>query len=195
MVLEYGFKSYKIEYETPAINYAVPSNGLIFVENHAWVEGRIQDERLTVVAADLSEATADPEPPGHDKNIYINNDILYTNKDGSDILGLLAQDDITIGLYSEDDLEIDAAVLARRGRVGRDFYDASEPTYYKRNTVIVYGALVTNDRYGFSWLDTGGNSLSGYDTRNIVFDNNLLYYPPPFFPTGDKYQIDLWEEL
>ncbi|MDD5489898.1 MAG: hypothetical protein PHP25_04445 [Candidatus Moranbacteria bacterium] len=195
MVVAYGSKSYQIQEETPAISYNIPENGLIFVENHAWVDGRIDNEHLTVVSADLSDASGDPEPPGHDKDIYINNDILYTNKDGRDIIGLLAQDNITVGLYSEDNLEIDAAVLARRGRVGRDYYTNSEPTYYKRNTITVFGALVTNGRYGFSWVDDDGNRVSGYANRNIIFDNNLLYYPPPFFPTGDKYQIDLWEEL
>lgn len=196
MVVAYGSKSYKIEEETPAVTYDVPDNGLIFVENHIWVEGMIDDEHLTVVAADLMEdVPGDPEPPGHDKDIYINSDILYTNKDGRDILGLLAQDNVTVGLYSEDNLEIDAAVLARRGRVGRDYYSSSEPTYYKRDTITVFGALITNGRYGFSWVNGSGEWVSGYDNRNIIFDNNLLYYPPPFFPTGDKYQIDLWEEL
>jgi hypothetical protein len=196
MVITYGFNTYKIEEETPAVTYDVPDNGLIFVENHVWVEGTINDEHLTVVAADLmEEVPGDPEPPGHDKDIYITSDILYTNKDGRDILGLLAQDNVTVGLYSENNLEIDAALLARRGRVGRDYYSNHDPTYYKRNTITVYGALVTNERYGFSWIDSGGHWVSGYDNRNIIFDNNLLYYPPPFFPTGDKYQIDLWEEL
>ncbi|HBB36704.1 MAG: hypothetical protein UX02_C0001G0069 [Candidatus Moranbacteria bacterium GW2011_GWC1_45_18] len=195
MVVDYGSNSYKIEEETPAVIYNIPENGLIFVENNTWVEGQIDNEHLTVVAADLTEAEGEPEPPGHDKDIYINNDILYTNKDGRDILGLLAQDNVTVGLYSDDNLEIDAAVLARRGRVGRDYYNDHEPAYYKRDTITIFGAIVTNGRYGFSWLDIAGNWVSGYETRNIVFDNNLLYYPPPFFPTGDKYQIDLWEEL
>jgi type II secretory pathway pseudopilin PulG len=195
MVTEYGFNSYKIEEETPAVTYDVPDNGLVFVENHVWVEGTINNEHLTIVAADLTEAPGDPEPPGHDKDIYINNDMLYTNKDGRDILGLLAQDNVTVGLYSENNLEIDAAVLARRGRVGRDYYNSNEPTYYKRSTITVFGAIITNGRYGFSWVNNSGQWVSGYQTRNITFDNNLLYYPPPFFPTGDKYQIDLWEEL
>lgn len=198
MVTSYGTSSYKILQETtPATVYTVPDNGLIFVENNAWVEGRIDNEHLSVVAAELSDATSDPEPPGQDKNIFLTNDVLYTNKDGRDILGLLAQDDVTVGLYSEDNLEIDAALLARRGRVGRDYYtrNASDE-YYKRSTITVYGAIVTKQRYGFSWIDTStGQYVSGYDTRNITFDNNLIYYPPPFFPTGDKYQIDLWQEL
>ncbi len=196
MVTDFGPNSYKIEEETSAVTYNVPENGLIFVENHAWVEGQINNEHLTVVAADLTEEEEDdPEPPTHDKDIYINNDLLYTNKDGRDTIGLLAQDNVTVGLYSENNLEIDAALLARSGRVGRDYYSSSERTYYKRNSITVYGAIVTNGRYGFSWINQFGTWVSGYDIRNITFDNNLLYYPPPFFPTGDKYQIDLWEEL
>lgn len=196
MVTSYGTNSYGILQETtPADTYTVPDNGLIFVENHAWVDGQINEEHLSVVAADLAENPGEPEPPGHDKDIYITNDILYTNKDGRDILGLLAQDNVTVGLYSEDNLEIDAALLARYGRVGRDYYSSQSSPYHLRDTITVYGAIVTKQRYGFSWIDTQtGNRVSGYDTRNITFDNNLIYFPPPFFPTGDKYQIDLWEE-
>jgi hypothetical protein len=53
---------------------------------------------------------------------------------------------------------------------------------------LVFLSLVL--RYGFSWTDG-----TGYITRNLYYDNNLLYYPPPYFPTGTQYELDLWEEL
>ena len=187
MVLDYNTSSYQINSEKPAENYPVPSNGIIFVENFAWVEGTINGNHLTIAAADLS-----PNPVY--KDIYIEHDILYTDKagndaDGPDILGLIAQNNVSIGLYSDDDLEVDAALLAQRGRVGRNYY-TWPATYVYRNTITVYGSIVTRQRYGFAYTDG-----TGYHYRNLYFDNNLIYWPPPFFPTGDKYQIDLWEEL
>ena len=184
MVTHYGCGSYRIIDETSPITYNNPSNGIVFAENHVWVEGVIDEDRLTIAAADLSEN------PVY-KSIYINNDIVYTNRDGRDILGLVAQGDISVGLYSEDDLEIDAALLAQNGRVGRNYYWASwPPGYAHRDTITVFGSIVTKGRYLFAWTDG-----MGYDTRNLYFDNNLIYWPPPFFPTGDQYKIDLWEEL
>jgi len=59
-----------------------------------------------------------------------------------------------------------------------------------RNTITVNGSIATNVRYGFAYTDE-----TGYTNRNLNFDNNLLYYPPPYFPTGTEYSIDLWEEL
>jgi len=187
MVVNYNTSSYQIMSETAPINYPVPDNGIVFVENFAWVEGTIDGDHLTIAAADLS-----PNPVY--KDIYIEHDILYTDKvgddaNGPDILGLVAQNNISIGLYSDDDLEIDAALLAKEGRVGRNHY-TWPATYVYRDTISVYGSIVTRKRYGFAWTDG-----TGYETRNLYFDNNLVYWPPPFFPTGDKYQIDLWEEL
>ncbi len=190
MVLAYDATSYQITSETAPVNYPIPANGTVFVENYTWVEGTLNGNHLTIAAADLS-----PTPVY--KDIYINHNILYTDKvgndaDGPDILGLIAQNDISIGLYSDDNLEVDAALLAQRGRVGRDYYSAplSPVDYVHRHSITTYGSIVTAQRYGFAWTDG-----TGYNIRNLYFDNNLIYYPPPFFPTGDKYQIDLWQEL
>ncbi len=190
MVLDYNESSYEIESETAPVNYPIPANGIVFVENFAWVEGTLDGDHLTIAAADLS-----PNPVL--KDIYIEHDILYTDKvgndaNGPDILGLIAQNNISVGLYSDDNLEIDAVLLAKEGRVGRNHYlwPLWPTDYVHRDTITVHGSIVTRKRYGFAWTDG-----TGYANRNLYFDNNLVYYPPPYFPTGDKYQFDMWEEL
>jgi len=186
-VFNSGSISHYIYDESDADVMNLPGNGLIFVKNHAWVDGQVSSARVTIAAADLDE-------PGHE-DIFINNDIQYTHHNGEDIIGLIAEGDISVGLYSEDDLEIDAALLAQNGRVGRDYYTSGDSSeYYKRDEITVTGSVATNQRYGFSWV-CGGTWCSGYDIRNIHFDNNLLYSPPPFFPTGTQYELDLWEDL
>jgi hypothetical protein len=134
---------------------------------------------VTIAAADLIGG------PVASAYIGINN-ILYTNTDGKDIIGIVAQKNISVVRDSQNMLTVDAALLAQSGRVGRDWY----PSSYDKNTITVNGSIATNQRYGFAWSDG-----TGYDTRNLNFDNNLLYYPPPYFPTGTEYYIDLWEEL
>ncbi len=52
--------------------------------------------------------------------------------------------------------------------------------------------IVTNQRYGFAYT---GETDTGYQIRQLNYDGNLLYGPPPSFPlTSDQYTIISWEE-
>jgi hypothetical protein len=157
----------------------------MFFEDDIWVEGVIDDARLTIVAARF------PDSPANRKSITVNNSLRYTNEDGTDAIALIAQKNINTGLYSEDNLEIDAALVAQKGRVGRFYYESGCSPYDDRNQLDLYGMIATNERYGFAYTDN-----SGYETRNITYDANLLYGPPPEFPlTSDQYEIVSWEEI
>ena len=60
-----------------------------------------------------------------------------------------------------------------------------------RSTLTLYGMIATAKRYGFAY--TNG---TGYTTRNLTYDANLLYAPPPSFPlTSDQYSIISWQEI
>jgi hypothetical protein len=177
-VTNYNSTSNEITSESSASTYAIPDDGVIFVEDNVWVEGTIDGKKITIVAADLAG--------GEDRDIFIKRDVRYTNNDGSDIIGLVAQRDVEVTRDSEDNLQIDGALLAQSGRVGRDQFTSA----YDKDTITVNGSIVTKQRYGFAY--TNG---TGYTNRNLIFDNNLLYYPPPYFPTGTDYAIDSWEEL
>lgn len=191
-VTNYSSSSNGITSETSGSNYTIPNDGIIFVEDNVWVEGQIDGTKVTIVAADLAG--------GNDKNIFIGNDVLYTSYDGSDIIGLIAQGDVEIIRDSEDDLRIDGALLAQSGRVGREHYGTYCVSWWwwicngwetdVKDTITVNGSIATKQRYGFAWTDN-----TGYINRNLIYDNNLLYYPPPYFPTGTDYAIDLWEEI
>ncbi len=176
-------------------NYAIPANGLIFFEDDVWVRGQINTTRLTIGSARF------PDNPGTRTNITINSDLLYSNYDGQDIIGLIAQNDINVGLYSEDNLRVDGALIAKSERIGRPYYRAPEgpqdfcgPEAF-RSEITLFGMLATNERYGFKW-SCGGVYCSGYATRTIVYDPNLLYSPPPGFPlTSDQLEVISWEEI
>lgn len=165
--------------------HTIPDNGVIYVEDNIWLEGTISNKRVTIVAANLIG--------GSDANMFIGNDIRYTNYDGSDIIGIIAQGNIEIFLNSEDDLRIDGALIAQNGRVGREHYTGCSwfsCVVDHKDSITIFGALASNQRYGFAYTDG-----TGYTHRNLLYDNNLLYFPPPYFPTGDAYAIDLWEEI
>lgn len=183
--------SWSINKQTLLGNHQIPANGVLFLEDHTWIEGTIKNSKLTVAVARF------PEAPGQYRNITINKDVLYTKKDGSDVLGLIAQGDINIGMISDDNLEINAAMIAKNGRIGRYYYrgpwsnKSGCSPYHTRNKIDVYGMIGTNLRYGFAYTDN-----TGYQTRDITYDANLLYSAPPEFPlTADQYEIISWEEL
>ncbi len=168
-------------------NYPIVNNGAIFVENNVWLEGTVNNKRITVVAANLQSSAY--------KSVYIGRDIRYTNYNCDEMIGIVGQQDIEIYKNSNDNLYIDGALIAQRGRVGRLQYVGGSGTNIK-TTITLFGALSSNQRYGFAWSDIAtGNHVSGYINRVINYDNNLLYCPPPYFPTGSQYKIDLWEEL
>ncbi len=171
-------------------NYPFPANGIIFLEDDVFVDGQIDGARLTIVSAFL------PDNSAQRKNIIVNNDLLYTRYDGTDVIGLIAQGNINIGMTSEDDLRVDAALIAQNGRVGRYYYrppsGASQrcSPYHTRQTITLWGMIATNQRYGFAYTDG-----TGYITRNLNYDSELLYDPPPSFPlTSDHYITLSWEE-
>lgn len=166
-------------------NYALPSNGIIFVEDHVWVKGQINSARVTIAAGKF------PEAQGQYRHIIVNEDLLYTNYDGQDAIALIAQGHVNTGLKSFDTLRIDGALIAQHGRVGRYYYDSDCGSEEHRTKVTLYGVIGSSNRYGYSYGDG-----TGYHNVVIVYDSHLLYGPPPSFPlTSDQYQVISWEEI
>ncbi len=77
--------------------------------------------------------------------------LLYTNTDGSDIIGVIAQNNVKVIRDSLTNLTIDAALLAKDGRVGRDYYNGTI-----KNSITINGSIATNLRYGFSYTNGTG---------------------------------------
>ncbi|HTW96419.1 MAG TPA: hypothetical protein VMD74_02035 [Candidatus Methylomirabilis sp.] len=182
-----GWGSWSINNETLLGTYSLPANGLIFLEDNIFVDGQINTARVSIVAAVF------PDDPSTRKSITVNNNLLYTNYDGRDVIALIAQNNINVGLYSQDILRIDAALIAQKGRAGRYYYESGskhcDPDDTK-NTITLNGMIASDQRYGFAYTDG-----TGYQTRNIIYDTNLLYSPPPSFPqTSDQYITISWAE-
>lgn len=175
--------------QTSLGTYPFPANGLIFLDDNVWVEGTIDGARLTIVAARIPDDDVNQR-----RSMTINNDVMYTNYDGTDVIALIGQNNVNAGLYSEDDLRIDAALVAQNGRVGRYSYSDNDCAPYKnRNSITLYGTIVTALQYGFAYGDPVTN---GYSFRNLIYDSFLLYKPPPFFPeTEDFHEVISWKEI
>lgn len=171
-------------------NYQIPDGKTMFFEDHVWVQGQIDGIDISVVAASF------PDIPSDRKNIIINKDLLYSNYDGTDTIALIAQNNINIGLLSEDDLRIDAALIAQNGRVGRYYYNKpgggqSCATEKDRDQLTLYGTVVSKEQFGFSYSDG-----TGYEIKKINYDPNLKFNLPPSIPnTSSRYVPISWEEL
>jgi predicted AlkP superfamily pyrophosphatase or phosphodiesterase len=127
-------------------NEGVPSNGIIYVDDNVWIEGSFpnSEQKLTVAA-------------GNGKAFLGNNSILYANHDGRNVLGIIAQSDVEVIKNSQNILQIDGALLAQNGQVGRAHYG---PSY--KNSITINGSIATKQRYGFAWTDG-----TGYANRNL----------------------------
>ncbi|HXV27250.1 MAG TPA: hypothetical protein VD862_04500 [Candidatus Paceibacterota bacterium] len=188
---EQDWDTWSIEDETFLGNYPFPDNGIIFIEDHVWIDGQINTARITIATGRF------PENPAHRMHITVNRDLLYTNYDGQDIISLVAQGNVNAGWDSEDDLRIDGALLAQSNRVGRYYYrppSGNQPRCspnHVRQKITLYGMIGSEERYGFAWSDG-----TGYQQRIIIYDPNLLFYPPPSFPKTSSYYTPInWNEI
>ncbi|MEN9649201.1 MAG: hypothetical protein RL094_168 [Candidatus Parcubacteria bacterium] len=160
---------------------AIPSNGIIYIEDNVWVEG-VVNGRVMVAASKLpyNAATA--------PTIYIPNNITYLAKDGNHSLGLLAQKDIVVTYRAPDDLEIDAALIAQNGSAQFFFYSGEI-----KNKITVYGSIMTFGQWTWTWVNGSDDVTSGYQTTESTYDSNLLYAAPPSFPLSSSgYQPLSW---
>ncbi|MDO8496857.1 MAG: hypothetical protein Q7S43_05415 [bacterium] len=186
-----GWGTWSIQGETLLGNYSIPANGLVFIEDNTWVRGQINTARITIGSGRF------PDNPATRSSITVTSDILYTNYDGQDIMSLISQNNINIGMVSDTDLRIDAAIIAQNGRVGRYYYRPSGggsnrcSPYHSRSAITSYGMIGSYQRYGFAYTDG-----TGYQTRSLIYDSFLLYGPPPSFPlTSDYYEQIFWNEV
>lgn len=172
-----------IDYRTRSFQFTrdIPANGIIFVEDNAWVEGTVKG-RAMVAAAKLPYALSTSP------TIYIPKNITYASKDGSNVLGLLAQKDIVVTYKAPDNLEIDAAMIAQNGSTQFFYYYGNV-----KNSITIYGAIMTFGIWTWSWVSGSNNIVSGYRNTYNNYDGNLLYGPPPSFPLSTSgYQLLSW---
>ncbi|MDD5152648.1 MAG: hypothetical protein PHS95_01440 [Candidatus Pacebacteria bacterium] len=172
-----------IDYSTRVLQYnrAIPANGIIFVEDKVWVEGTVRG-RATVAAAQL------PYNPATAPTIYIPNNILYSAKDGTNSLGLIAQKDIVVTYRAPNTLEVDAALVAQNGSTQFFYY----PNLVK-TSITTFGTNMTFGQWTWSWVNGSNVVVSGYTNTYSTYDSNLLYAPPPSFPlSASSYQLLDW---
>lgn len=192
-------------------NIAIPSQGVIFVEDNVWVRTTsTYAGRVTISSGRLGTNSYTPD-------INIVDDILYTSKTGSDAIGLIAENDVLLAPYAPPSsgnftFEVDAAVLAQSGSV-------TYPDKYKISTsrctrgwtnanqkLLFYGSVATRQYWTWNYTrgsscgdsvydSSSGNYVSGIKNTTTTYDRNLRYAPPPSYPVTSGYDFLNWREV
>lgn len=196
-------------------NNTIPSGGVIFAEDNVWVVGNGNfNSRLTIAAGRMKAGGVNSYA-----NITIAGPITYASKNGSDALGLVAQNSITIAPYAPPPVsdtsftfEVDAALLAEYGNVefppSYEFYPYYCTTGWtgSNQQFLFYGSVATRQTWTWTWLDGNypcGNAgydpvngyISGIENNTTEYDYNLLYNPPPDYPLALGYKIVSWRDV
>ncbi|MBU0618835.1 hypothetical protein KKD62_01215 [Patescibacteria group bacterium] len=171
--------------ETSIGNYSLAEVPIIFAEDYLWLEGTVNG-RTTVAAARFPLDV-------NNINIWIYNNLRYESHDGSDSLGVMAQNDIYFARNIPTDFVVEGALLAKKGHIIRHGYLSfcGWSSYAVRNSLTIYGSLTSNLK---SYWNFGTSPSSGFRTRTTTYDNNLLYEPPPYYPTSGEYELLYWSE-
>lgn len=160
---------------------ALPTNGIIYIEDKTWVEGTVNGKAMVAAAVLPYNASTAP-------SIYIPNNINYLARDGNHVLGLLAQKDIVVTYRAPNVLNIDAALIAQNSSAQFFYFPGAIKT-----SISLYGSLMSFGTWTWSWVDGSGNTVSGYPNTSTSYDSNLLYSPPPSFPlSASGYQQITW---
>jgi hypothetical protein len=184
-------ESNDIDKESFLQNYTLTSgecnvHNLIFIEdNKVWVDGNVS-EKATVVAARF------PDNPSTNASIIINGNITRSDPKAT-LIGLIAQKNILVPLYSPNILEIQAVMMAQKGAVQRYYYSSAYSPWHIRSKIMVRGSIITNGVWTWSWI-SGSTTVSGYQQTESYYESSLIYDPPPYFPSSGDLQFISWDE-
>lgn len=166
-----------------------PDCPLIFAEDKVWIASSTVDQRVTI-------AVADTDTPGNDYSMILGGNIRY-NSSSSGLLAI-AEQDLLVGYDVPNDMTINGIFIAQNGKFGRNQYLVDSNGGDRcRNSLTMYGTIVSNGRVGTQWTGTGctGGYSSGFRYRYNSYDRNLVENPPPLVPnTSDVYVFRDWRE-
>jgi len=181
---DWHYDYFTITSESPYQTFNILSScSVIFVEDNLWPEGIIKG-KVTVASANLID-------PNKDTDVILQGNLDYTTADGSDGLTLIGERNVLIGPNSPDQMVLRGIFVAQKGRFSRNHYQGNI-----KQSLKIYGSIVSNGRVGTQWINQGGHVISGYLERETYVDPYLLYEPPIFTPfISPEFKIVKWEEL
>ena len=163
----------------PITTYAVPSNGAIYVAQTAIVSNAAANGG---VAGRVTVAS--------NNNIIIGGDINPVTS-GTDVLGLVAGNEMIVAYWVPTNLTWTAATISENGQWRSWNNDGSHGTMTFTGSTATHGGPDPQNPQSIT-----GGSMSMFSTRVYQYDPTLLYLQPPWFPTiGDALTTLMFREL
>ena len=160
-------------------NVPIPINTAVYIQNgmvganyqygDVLVQGPFVKGQLTI---------------GSDNNLWIGGSLLYHDKTdpdatvytGSDLLGLVAKNNVVINYQAPGKIEIDAYLVALLGA-----FQASGYWVEYKGDMIQFGGLANQVCGPTGVMDLNGNVIAGYNQLQY-YDTRLEHMVPPWFP-------------
>ena len=155
-----------------------PANGAVFVnQGNLTVSGTVSGQ-LTL---------------GTSNDVILNNAVRYANdpqqiSTSTDLLGLVAEQNVVVSQSAPYDMTIQASVMALNESFTVESWWQGPP----KGTLNVLGGLIQKRR-GPVGTFSGTQKASGY-SKNYVYDTRLMSMSPPFYPTTTQYVDALWQD-
>ncbi len=194
-------------------NIPIPSSGVIFAEDNVWViSNPTFGGRVTIAAGRMTARSTFSEA-----DISIAGPLLYNSKDGSDAIGLVAQNSVRLEPYAPPasgafNFEVDGALIAINGNVWYPGVYRNNPYQCTRGWTaadqqfLFYGSVATRQTWTWTWLDGPypcgdaaydpvNGYISGIENNTTQYDYNLEFNPPPHYPDISGNSILNWREI
>ncbi len=199
--------------QSVASNISTPPSGVIFAEDNVWVlSNPTYHGRVTIAAGRLSSTSSSTYA-----DVNIAGPLKYSTKNGSDAIGLVAQDSVVLKPYAPPasgsfTFEVDGALLAETGEVwypdpyASNHYRCTRGWTGSNQQFLFYGSVATRQTWTWTWLnggyqcgdaayDAANGYISGIENNTTQYDYNLEYAPPPSYPLTSGYNILSWREV
>lgn len=194
-------------------NIAIPSSGVIFAEDNVWVlSNPTFGGRVTIAAGRMTASSVFTEA-----DISIAGPLLYNAKDGTDAIGLVAQNSVRLEPYAPPasgafNFEVDGALMAINGNVWYPYVYRNNSSQCTRGWTasnqqfLFYGSVATRQLWTWTWLDgfspcgdaaydPVNGYISGIENNTTQYDYNLEFNPPPHYPDISGNSILNWREI
>ena len=174
--------SYKSKY-TAAYAPTLTLNGTIFAQNAVvHVQGTVKGQYTLGVSGTASKG-----------KVFIDDDLLYnsnpdTNPNSTDLLGIVAQNDVMItdNTANRNNINIYASIFSQEGGFGADKYDTRPPS----GSINLHGGICQYIRRAVGTFS--GSTITHGFSKTYLYDNRLRSISPPFFPDTGRFQLVSW---
>jgi hypothetical protein len=174
--------------ETTVLGSTMAPNGVIFAPDATLrIKGTVKGKYSIGASGNMA----------NQGSIILDGDIVYnsnpmTNPNSTDMLGIVAENDVVIANNSENNKSINifASIYCENGGFNAEDYD-SRPV---SGNINLYGGIIHKTRGAVGTFDTkSGNILHGF-AKKYKYDDRFLLASPPSFPGTGMFEIVSWYE-